>query len=84
MASIKSRKNATGLIGVETEALPIAVLVVTIDKKRLTSALYKQLTEEDVIDEETGELRGIPIGYFNLHPKEGCPHEKCDAIPSFV
>jgi hypothetical protein len=61
--------------GVKTAALPLAVLTVTIDGKRLTPAIYKQLAEEDVIDEATGELRGTPVGYFNIHPKEGCPKE---------
>lgn len=58
---------------VEREALPLAVLTVIIDKKRISPAVYKQIAEEDVIDGETGDLRGTPVGYFNIHPAAGCP-----------
>src|ERR1700674_5343592 len=52
--------------------IPISVATLIIDGKRLTSAFYKQITEADLIDEGTGELRGDPLGYFHLHSK-ACP-----------
>lgn len=55
------------------ESLPLAILTLSIEQKRLTPAVYKQIIEEDIIDEETGDLRGTPVGYFNIHAKEGCP-----------
>ena len=74
MAGTGHSGKTTNQTGATREALPLAVLTITIDKKRLTPALYKQLAEEDVIDEETGELHGMAVGWFNLHPKEGCPN----------
>jgi len=73
MTKTRQEDRATEQPGVEKEALPLAILTVTIDKKQLTPAIFKQLAEEDVIDGETCELRGTPVGYFNIHPKEGCP-----------
>lgn len=73
MTRTKQEERATEQPGVAKEALPLAVLTVTIDKRRLTPALFKQIAEEDIIDGETGELRGTPVGYFNIHPREGCP-----------
>jgi hypothetical protein len=73
MTKTRQEDRATEHPGVEKEALPLAMLTVTIDQKRLTPAIFKQFAEEDVVDEETGELRGTPVGYFNIHPKEGCP-----------
>jgi hypothetical protein len=73
MEKTRQEERVTGRPVVETAALPLAVLTVTIDQKRLTPALFKQFAAEDVIDEKTGELRGTPVGYFNIHPKEGCP-----------
>jgi hypothetical protein len=73
MAKDWQRERTTALTGVDREALKLSVLTVTINKKRLTPALYRQLSEEAVIDEETGELRGMAVGWFNIHPKDGCP-----------
>lgn len=52
--------------------IPISVATVLVDGKRLTQAFYKQITETDLIDEETGALRGDPLGSFHLHSKT-CP-----------
>jgi hypothetical protein len=58
--------------GIELDSLPITVATLVIDGKRLNSAFYKQITEADLIVESTGELRGLPLGYFHLHAKS-CP-----------
>jgi hypothetical protein len=57
---------------VEGVALPITVSTVTIDGKRLSSSVLKQIVVEPLLDEESGELRGIPIGWVNVHQKD-CP-----------
>jgi hypothetical protein len=57
---------------IEPESLPIAMTTLLIDGKRITSAFYKQITESDLVEEGTGELRGSPLGYFHLHSKT-CP-----------
>jgi hypothetical protein len=57
---------------IEPESLSIAVTTLVIDGKRITSAFYKQITESDLVEEGTGELRGSPLGYFHLHTKS-CP-----------
>src|ERR1700694_4792642 len=69
-------KNQEGISLIPTRfqhpEIPISVATLIIDGKRLTSAFYKQITEADLIAENTGELRGDPIGYFHLHSK-ACP-----------
>jgi hypothetical protein len=71
-------KNTRGMSlfpsGIESESLPIAVATLIVDGKRLTPAFYKQITEADLIAEDTGELRGLPLGYFHLHTKS-CPEK---------
>ena len=52
--------------------LSLAVRTLMINGKRMTPAFYKQISEADLIDEHTAELRGVPLGYFHLHTKE-CP-----------
>src|ERR1700676_3783185 len=56
----------------QQDEIPITVATLAIDEKRLTSAFYKQITEAHLIDEDTGALRGDPLGYFHLHSK-ACP-----------
>jgi hypothetical protein len=55
---------------VEDEFLPLAVRTLTVNGKRMTTAFYKQISEADLIDETTAELRGAPLGHFHLHTKE--------------
>ena len=57
---------------VEVVALPITISTITIDGKRLSPSVFKQIAVESFIDEESGELRGIPIGWVNVHQKD-CP-----------
>lgn len=57
---------------VEVIALPITISTVTIDGKRISPSVFKQIAVESLIDEESGELRGIPIGWINVHQKD-CP-----------
>src|SRR5258708_17349485 len=57
---------------VEVVALPITISTITIDGKRLSPPVFKQIAVEALIDEESGELRGIPIGWVNVHQKD-CP-----------
>jgi len=64
---------ADGRLRVEEEQLPLAIRTLTINGKRMTAAFYRQIIEEDLIDEETGELRGTPLGFVHLHQKESCP-----------
>jgi hypothetical protein len=57
---------------IEVMALPVSLCTLTIDGKRLSSALFKQITTEQLIDEETGEVRGRAIGWLNIH-QPSCP-----------
>ena len=69
---------------IEQVALPIEVAsieerqatirVLTIGARQITQTLYRQIVEEDVIDGETGRLRGSIWGWVNLHDKD------CDEI----
>jgi hypothetical protein len=53
--------------------LPLAVKTLIIDGKRMTAAFFRQIVEQDLINEHTGELQGIPLGYVNVHQKDTCP-----------
>lgn len=43
----------------------VEMKVLTISGKQMTLAVFRQLDAEPVIDEETGELRGVPWGRIN-------------------
>lgn len=58
---------------IEVIALPVSLCTLTIDGKRLSSTLFKQITTEPLIDEETGEVQGEAIGWLNLHQPKECP-----------
>jgi hypothetical protein len=45
----------------------ISVKVLTIGTKQITQSLYKQLVQEPVIDDCSGELLGDVWGWVNLH-----------------
>lgn len=72
---VKSRSTAAnGLLRVEEEQLPLAIKTLTVNGRHMTLPFYRQIIEEDLVDEETGELRGTPLGFVHLHQKENCPH----------
>lgn len=58
----------------KVEERQVSVKVLTVGTKQVTQAMYKQLVEEDVIDDDTGELRGAIWGWVNLHDKD-CDEE---------
>jgi hypothetical protein len=60
---------------VEVVALPIAISTLIIDGKRLSPSVFKQIASEPLIDEENGQLRGVPLGWVNLHQKDCPEHE---------
>ncbi len=53
---------------IHTVAVEIKAL--TISGKQMTLAVFKQLKSENLIDTETGQLRGVPWGVVNYH--NGC------------
>lgn len=59
------------VINVEQAAIRTATVTVralTIDKRQVTLAVFRQLISKPVIDRETGEFRGLPWGTVNYHP----------------
>lgn len=52
----------------------VTVRVLTIGTKQVTQTMYKQLPEEQVINDETGALDGEVWGWVNLHDKD-CPED---------
>jgi hypothetical protein len=45
----------------------VSIKVLTLGTKQVTQALYRQLVEDDLIDESTGTLNGTVWGWVNLH-----------------
>ncbi|HTI15182.1 MAG TPA: hypothetical protein VL461_11545 [Dictyobacter sp.] len=48
----------------------VTIKVLTVGTKQITQSLYKQMVQEDVIDYQTGLLKGHVWGWVNLH--DGC------------
>lgn len=53
----------------------VTVQVLTIGKRQVTQALYRQLVDENVIDYDTGNLKGEVWGWVNMHVGE-CDEKK--------
>lgn len=53
----------------------VTVQVLTIGKRQVTQALYRQLVDENVIDQDTGNLKGEVWGWVNMHVGE-CNEKK--------
>ncbi|OLD63812.1 MAG: hypothetical protein AUF65_01510 [Chloroflexi bacterium 13_1_20CM_50_12] len=45
----------------------LSISVLTLNERQITQTLYKQLIEEAVVNERTGELKGPVWGWVNLH-----------------
>jgi len=59
------------VINVEQAALRTATITVralTIDKRQVTLAVFRQLIRKPVLNRETGEFFGLPWGTVNYHP----------------
>lgn len=54
----------------------VTIRILTIGTKQITQTLFRQLLEENVIDEQTGFLKGDVWGWVNLHGdcNERIPH----------
>lgn len=55
----------------------VEIRALTIDKRQVTLALFRQLPEREVIDFDTGTLRGPVWGHVNYCPRD------CDAVREF-
>jgi hypothetical protein len=49
------------------ETLQANVTVMRVGTKQVTQSVFRQLTEESVIDDETCDLKGVPWGTVNYH-----------------
>lgn len=52
---------------VEVQERQVSIRVLTIGSKQITQSLYKQFPIEDVIDKESGQLKGKIWGWVSLH-----------------
>jgi hypothetical protein len=54
----------------------VDVRVLSVGGKQVTLSLFKQIEREDIIDRDTGLLRGTPWGRVNYHVgcQSECPH----------
>lgn len=79
VTTVESMRDAEGIFFmdksklIEVMALPVSLCTLTIDGKRLSSTLFKQIITEQLIDEETGEIQGKAIGWLNIHQPKECP-----------
>jgi len=59
---------------VKTVPVGVKVKILTVNRRAMTLAMFRQLPMENIIDRETAEFRGIPWGRVNYHPE--CPRKK--------
>jgi hypothetical protein len=50
----------------------ISVKVLTIEKRQVTLAVFRQLKQGEILDFNTGQLRGVPWGVVGYHPGAPC------------
>ena len=55
---------------IKTAAVEVKTL--TISGKQVTLAVFRQLMEECLVDDETNALNGVPWGMVNYHPDKSC------------
>lgn len=57
----------------QLKTFSVSARAITINKRQMTLAVFRQLFEEGLYDRETLERRGEPWGIVNYHWKDGCP-----------
>jgi hypothetical protein len=65
--TVKLANASVPVNDVEIQKRPISISVLTLGERQVTQTLYKQLVEEDVVDECTGKIKGPILGWVNLH-----------------
>lgn len=55
----------------------VEVKTLTISGKQVTLAVFRQLVEDDLLDEDCN-LRGVPWGVVNYHPSKDCGGDDTD------
>lgn len=55
----------------EIRTATVTVRALTIDRRQVTLAVFRQLREEPVVDQDTGEFHGLPWGTVNYCPPRG-------------
>jgi hypothetical protein len=68
---MSGRQLTTTDVTVSTVSVQIKAL--TIGRKQMTMAVFRQLVAEDLIDPQTCQLLGVPWGLVNYHP--GCDED---------
>lgn len=63
----KPQQNVLPVDEATVEERQVTIQVLTLGKKQVTQALYRQLLEQDLINPYTGLLKGTPWGWVNLH-----------------
>jgi hypothetical protein len=56
----------------EVKTATVEVRTLTISRRQVTLNVFRQLLEEDVIDIDTGQFRGVPWGTVNYCPPKEC------------
>jgi len=69
-----TQDSDAGPTSIEAIDIPLMIKTLVIDGKRMTASFFRQLASEGIIDEETGNMRGTPLGWLNIHQKD-CPSE---------
>jgi hypothetical protein len=49
------------------KTVTITVKAISINNKQMTLSMFRQLEDEDILDVETLQLRGVPWGWVNYH-----------------
>jgi hypothetical protein len=60
-----SREIAAEEASIKTASVELKTI--TVNNKQMTLAVFRQVPEEDLLDKNNGEMRGIPWGWVNYH-----------------
>jgi hypothetical protein len=70
---VKTTAGAAVIQHPAVHTLSVSVKVMKMGPKQVTLAVFRQLDQEDLIDDETVALRGVPWGRINYCQKNKCP-----------
>lgn len=57
---------------IEVATAAVEVKSISVNAKQMTLSMFRQLVEEPLVDDSTGEVRGVPWGWVNYCPDKTC------------
>jgi hypothetical protein len=68
-------KTVISIHDAKIRTVSVGIGALTISDRQVTLAVFRQLIEEPLIDQDTCSLNGLPWGFVNYHDNKNCPHD---------